>query len=49
MNIETLEKIKNKIKDVESEGFGEVVIKIKNGAVCRILKTDDELIDKVDK
>jgi len=46
MNAETLEKIKVKVEEVEIHGFGEVIVKVKNGSVCRILKTDDELLDK---
>jgi len=41
---EILENIKDKIEKLEERGHGEVVIKIKNGHVWRILDTCDELI-----
>lgn len=37
----TLEIIKDKIELVEAEIFGEVRVIVQNGAVYRVLKTDD--------
>jgi len=42
----TIKLIEEKIKLVEAEGFGEVIIKVKNGVVYRVIKTDDFLIEK---
>lgn len=44
MNIETLELIKQKIAEIEKLGHGEVIIKIKNGVIYRVLSTKDELV-----
>ncbi len=41
-----LEDIIEKIQQVEKLGHGEVVIKIKNGYVYRVLTTEDSLIKK---
>lgn len=41
-----LELVKEKIDAIKEWGHGEVVIKIKNGVVCRVLKTEDTLITK---
>ena len=46
MNKQTIELIKEKVEKVEVVGHGEVVIKIKNGYVWRILSTLDELVSK---
>ena len=48
MDDKTLNKIKEKVEQVEREGHGNVNIIIKNGYVYRITKTDDELL-KEDK
>lgn len=44
-----LEKIKQKVNAVKAGGFGEVRILIKNGAIYRILVTEEELFkdDKI--
>lgn len=44
-----LEKIKQKVNAVKTGGFGEVRILIKNGAIYRILVTEEELFkdDKI--
>ncbi len=48
MDNQTLVDIKQKIEEVEASGHGEVVIKIKNGYVWRVLQTfDKKLLDKV--
>lgn len=44
MNKETLEFIKEQIEAIEKHGHGEVVIKIKNGVVYRVLPTPDYLL-----
>jgi len=41
-----LELIAEKIKAVKESGFGEVRILIKNGAIYRIMATEDELVEK---
>ena len=43
----TIKLIEEKIKLVEAEGFGEVIVKVKNGVVYRIIRTDDLLIGNV--
>ncbi|KKN29346.1 hypothetical protein LCGC14_0845070 [marine sediment metagenome] len=46
----TMTMIQNKIEIVEAEGFGEVNIKIKNGAVYLVTKSDSTYIEnKLDK
>ena len=40
----TIKLIEEKIKLVEAQGFGEVIIKIKNGAVWRVLDTVDTIL-----
>lgn len=42
----TMAMIEQKIDLVEAEGFGEVNIKIKNGAVYLVTKSDSTYIDK---
>ena len=54
MKPDKLQSIKEKIEQVENDGHGEVVVKIKNGRVYRTLQTFDELeedkvFDKTDK
>jgi len=50
MNAETLELIKKQCEKIETDpGFGEVVIKIQNGAVKIIQPTPTILIKKFDK
>jgi len=44
----TIKLIEEKIKLVEAQGFGEVIIKVKNGAVYRIIPSFDILIEKAD-
>ncbi len=46
MDSKVKEDIEKKIEDIEKQGHGEVVIKIKNGVIYRVLKTEDELITK---
>lgn len=46
MDKETLELIKKNIEEIEAGGHGEVVVKIKNGFVFRILITQDKLLVK---
>ena len=53
MNIEkemngktVLEIVAQKIEKVSNIGFGEIRIVIRNGAVYRILSTEDELLEK---
>ena len=41
----TLDEIKESIEKVEARGFGEVVVKIKNGYVHRIIETIDTILD----
>ena len=41
----TIKLIEDKIQRVEAEGFGEVIVKIKNGWIYRILVTTDMLIE----
>ncbi len=45
-DVHTLKMIEAKIELVESEGFGEVNIKIKNGAVYRVINSVDTLVEK---
>ncbi len=40
-----LRSVKQKVELVESQGFGEVTIKIKNGMVYRVLQTIDTIIE----
>jgi len=46
MDTKTLEKVKEKIERISVQGHGEVIVKIKNGHIWRILATEDELLDK---
>lgn len=39
----TNNKVLKKIEEIKAFGHGEVVVKIKNGHIYRILKTEDEL------
>jgi len=41
-----LEMVKEAIEKIEAEGHGEVVVKIKNGYIWRILTVNDKLLDK---
>ena len=46
----TIKLIEEKIKLVEAQGFGEITIKIKNGAVYRVIHSLDTLVErKLDK
>ena len=36
-----LQLIKEKVEKIESHGFGEVTIKIKNGYIWRVIATED--------
>ena len=45
MNESQLQMVKEEIEKIESQGHGEVTIKIKNGYVWRVLSTKDNLID----
>ena len=49
MNPEILKLIEEKVNLVEAEHFGEVIIKVKNGVVYRIISTVDEIVDKDQK
>ena len=49
MDTVTAKLIKEKVEIVEAEGFGEVIIKIQNGAVWRILHTIDKRLDILNK
>ena len=49
MDDHTKAMIEHKIDLVEAEGFGEVNIKIKNGAVYLVTKSDQTYIEKLDK
>ena len=40
----TIKLIEDKIKLVEAQGFGEVIIKIKNGRVYRVISSIDTII-----
>ena len=46
MIVNDLESIKTAVANIQKSGHGEVVIKIKNGAVYRILTMYDILIDR---
>ena len=46
MEKEALESIKKKVEEVEKKGHGEVIVKIKNGTIYRVLQTFDELMVK---
>ena len=46
METTTLQLIEEEIKTVEAQGFGEVIVKIKNGAVYRVIHTVDKILDK---
>lgn len=46
---EELELITPKLQAVKESGFGEVRILIKNGAIYRILTTEDELVEEEKK
>lgn len=41
--------IAEKLQAVKESGFGEVRILVKNGAIYRILTTEDELMESKDK
>ncbi len=45
-DVHTLAMIQKRIESVESEGFGEVNIKIKNGAVYRVINSVDTYVDQ---
>ena len=47
MEAEILQNIKEKIERLEEKGHGEVVVKIKNGYVWRILDTRDTMVKEV--
>lgn len=49
MESKELELIQKKLETVKKAGHGEVRILIKNGAVYRILSTEDELVKKSGK
>lgn len=42
----TLDLIKEKIEYIIKQGHGEVVVKIKNGVVYRVLTAEDQLLKK---
>ena len=44
MDKEISERLEEKIEQVEKLGHGEVVVKIKNGVIYRILTVEDELV-----
>jgi len=48
MDTKTLEFIKEEIEKIEAHGHGEVIIKIKNGFVYRVISSLDYLLDKKD-
>ena len=41
-----LDKIAAKLEVVMRAGFGEVIIKVKNGAIYRIIKSEEEYIEE---
>ena len=41
--------IEHKIEQIKKKGHGEVVIKIKNGYIWRILTTEDDFYESLDK
>uniref|UniRef100_A0A6M3KND4 Uncharacterized protein n=1 Tax=viral metagenome TaxID=1070528 RepID=A0A6M3KND4_9ZZZZ len=41
----TIKLIEEKIKLVEAAGFGEVIVKVKNGAAYRVVVSDDILLE----
>jgi len=45
----TIKLIEEKLKLVEAQGFGEVIIKIKNGSVWRIISSFDILVFNIEK
>ena len=45
MNKEELKKVEEEIDKVEAHRHGEIVLKIKNGYVYRIIQTYDTLLD----
>ena len=49
MDTKTLEFIKQEIEKVEAHGHGEVVVKVKNGFVYRVIPSPDYLLDKKEK
>ncbi|KKN60872.1 hypothetical protein LCGC14_0527430 [marine sediment metagenome] len=42
----TLKMIEHKIDLVEAEGFGEIRVKIRNGAVYQVIKSDSTYVEK---
>tara|TARA_Y100000310_G_C20138713_1_gene559245 strand:- start:353 stop:505 length:153 start_codon:yes stop_codon:yes gene_type:complete len=44
MNEQDMQDIREKVERVEKQGHGEVVVKIKNGFIYRILVTEDSLV-----
>lgn len=47
MNIETLEFIKKQVEQIEADPkHGEVIIKVKNGYVHRVIASPDYMLDK---
>ena len=42
MDKEELEYIQKKVEEVEKLGHGEIIIKVKNGFIWRVLQTFDE-------
>jgi len=44
--ISTIKLIEDKIQLIENEGFGEIIIKVRNGIVWRVISSVDILLDK---
>ena len=42
----TIKLIEEKIKFIEAQGFGEVIIKVKNGVAYRVVVSDDILLEQ---
>jgi len=42
--LNSIELVKEKIDTIKSLGHGEVIVKIKNGKIYRILTTEDKLV-----
>ena len=45
MTDKELESLREQIEEIESHGHGEVIVKVKNGYIHRVLSTKDTLVE----
>ena len=46
VTVAKLQEVKSRIETVEAEGFGEVIVKVKNGVAYRVIHSVDTMLDK---